>query len=733
MQRFWQSFTLCAFAFLIMASPSQAEDNDFADIDFYLKEPCSGPTCGLSTEEPSSSKPRTFIATNDPPAQNEYYYLGTWERNMGGPFDLGDSYSYVLWVESSNVGEINIRTTLFISWIDFSVDPAETRITNISVDEVTKRGEEGPFGPSILNGNYTVELEESSLDKSDFPSGVPAYTTFGINVETKITFVGDPNEVNHSAYVKFDSADFDSSLTMNFRHVEIVDDYLGYFSNDRVEEMGADSLFIKVNVTNALGADNLDSESANIEIQGISGGGTFKNSILAKDKHTYAKYIQGTWHYQEDQNIVTGVYEIEFSIKDIYGNIWTANLDYNLVVDEYGLEIEFNDDSSSSGQLPKGGKVDFEFLVYNRGNTRDIYTIELDDTSLPASWEATLTSQSSLDIGMNLYNYVQVKLEAPVSATGGSNEYVNIIVTSTSNSEVSQTVKLDATVRTYGVVFLSPPDKINIDPEALDIDGYYYFSINLRNTGSDKDTYRLDATTARSDWSIRIEIDDTEVSAITLEKSQTQKIDLVLRPLNYENTLGEPVGLLLTADSISPGDGSATLSSDIILDIPLDRISDLAVNIEDVSINGKQLSLLTENDLSSTEPIQIRLTVYNNGGKSTEPFIVKLLDKNGKELDAYTLEQGISGFGNELVVLTWLDPSSGINLLKIRVDLDKDVSESLYSLSDNSLDIQLIISEQTTDNKESGDTDSLLPAPSYLSTIFLLVIVTIAGRRNSNS
>ena len=335
MQRFWQSFILCGFAFLIMASPSQAEENDFADVDFYLKEPCSGPTCDLSTEEPSSSKPRNFICVRDPPAQNEYYELGTWERNMGGPFDLGDSYSYVLWVESSNVGEINIRTELFISWIDFSVDPAETRTTIISEDEVTKRGEEGPFGPSILNGNYTVELEESSLDKSGFPNGVPAYTTLGINVETKITFVGDAAEVNHSAYVKFDGvADgtvFDSSLTMNFRHVEIVDDYLGYFSNDRVEEMGADSLFIKVNVTNALGADNLDSESANIEIQGISGVGTFKNSILAKDKHTYAKYIQGTWHYQEDQNIVTGVYKIDFSIKDIYGNVWFANMDYELV------------------------------------------------------------------------------------------------------------------------------------------------------------------------------------------------------------------------------------------------------------------------------------------------------------------------------------------------------------------------------------------------------------------
>ena len=147
-------------------------------------------------------------------------------------------------------------------------------------------------------------------------------------------------------------------------------------------------------------------------------------------------------------------------------------------MDEYGLEIEFSEDSTASGQLPKGGKVDFEFLVYNRGNTRDIFTIELDDTTLPSNWEATLTSQSSLDINIGLYNYVQVKIEAPVSAPGGSKEYVNIIVTSTSNSEISESVKLEATVRTYGVVFLSPPDKINIDPEALDIDGYYYFSIN---------------------------------------------------------------------------------------------------------------------------------------------------------------------------------------------------------------------------------------------------------------
>jgi len=729
MQRFWQSIMLCAFAFLIIASPSQAEDNEYADVGIYFDKVGFGDTYDLTTEEPTSEKPKYWKAYDEPGQENSFYPLVTWQMNLGGPINLGDSLSYIIWVESTNVQEIRFRTTLFIS--------TPEGMSNISVDEVTKTAGFGTF----LSRNYTLELEDSSIDTSDFPDGVPAYTTIGFKLETSVTWAPDTD--NRTAWVKAASSRgcgndsgtvaCDSLFLMNVRHVEIMDDYLGYFSNDRVEEMGGDSLFIKVNVSNAFGADNLDSESVIIEIQGISDGGSFKNSILAKDKHTYAKYIQGTWYYQEDQNIVTGVYEIEFSIKDVYGNIWTAALDYNLVVDEYGLEIEFSDGDSSSGQLPKGGKVDFEFLVYNRGNTRDIYTVELDDSSLPSSWEATLTSQSSLDIGMDLYNYVKVKLEAPVSATGGSNEYVNIIITSTSNSEVSQTVKLDATVRTYGVVFLSPPDKINIDPDALDIDGYYSFSINLRNTGSDKDTYRLDVTTARSDWSIRIEIDEIEVSAITLEKSQTQKIDLVLRPLNYENTLGEPVGLLLTADSISPGDGSATLSSDIILDIPLDRISDLAVNIEDVSINGKQLSLLTENDLSSTEPIQIRLTVYNNGGKSTVPFGVKLLDKNGKELDEYILEQGISGFGNEPVVLTWSNPSSGFNLLKIRVDLDQVVSESIYSLSDNSLDIPFTISEETIGSIESDDTDSLLPAPSYLSTIFLLVIVTIFGRNKRNS
>ena len=187
MRYIWQTFVLIALGFLIISSPSEAGSNEFADVDFYLSRDCIGENCNLATEEPTSSRPKYWVAQNDPPVQNEYYPLATWEMNMGGPLELGDSYSYVIWVESTNVQEINFRTTLFITWIDYSTDPAESRMTNISVDEV---GKTAPFG-QILSENYTVELEGSTLDKSDFPNGVPAYTTFGMKLETSIRWAPD--------------------------------------------------------------------------------------------------------------------------------------------------------------------------------------------------------------------------------------------------------------------------------------------------------------------------------------------------------------------------------------------------------------------------------------------------------------------------------------------------------------------------------------------------------------
>ena len=435
--------------------PSSADENNLAEVDLHLSRDCIGEYCELYADKPTKDKPRYWVAQNDPPIQNEYYALSSWELNFRGPVAMGDSYSALIWVESTNVQEISFYATLYIRWLDYSEDPSNptSRVTNISEIEVS---ESAGFG-QVLNENYTIEYEDAEII-DEFPDGIPAYSTVGYKLETRIRWAPDTD--NNTAWIKSDSIDFDSYITLNIRHVDIEED-IGYFVNDRVDEINGDSLFIKVNVSNALSAENFDMNSAELSIQGVSGGGNFENSVEIKDKHAYAVYVQGVWSYQKDQNIDGGIYTILISIKDIYGNIWRSQVDYDLVVDEFGLEIEFVEPYSPNGQLPKGGKVDYEFRVYNRGNTRDIFDIELDDSDLPSSWSASLVypvSPSSLDLTENQHGTVKVRVEVPVSVTGGSKESLSVKVQSSSSSNIVEKIDLETTVRIYGAAFVSSPD-----------------------------------------------------------------------------------------------------------------------------------------------------------------------------------------------------------------------------------------------------------------------------------
>ena len=706
------SLILLGFAILLTSVPADAEK--YGNTEFFLAKSGIGDIYDLTIDEPSEATPKYWKCRDDPNQANTFYPLVSWETNMGGPLDLGDSYSYSFWVESTNVQEISFKTTLYIRTQD--------GFNNLSVDEVSKTAGFGSF----LSENYTLDLESSDLDKSLFPDGVPAYTTLGLKLETSVTWA--PDTENRTVWVKGAHSDFLSSFILDFKHVNIEnDDY--YFDNDRVEAIDQDSLFIKVNVTNALGADNFDVSSAEIVVDGISGGGKFKDTIQLKDKHTYAKYIQGKWWYQEDNGITSGNYVIKFSLKDNFGNTWSSSMTYYLEVDQYGLEIGFDEGSSSNGQLPKGGKTDYSFKILNTGNTRDIFMITIDDSDVPSGWEVSLQSDSSVDLQMDQSSYVQIRVEAPVSARGGSSERVTITVTSSGNDNIFEDVSLVTTVRTYGVTFLSVPDSINIDPEELDIDGYYKFKINLRNTGSDKDTFDLGVTTSRSDWTIRAEVQGNDISAVTIDKSQSVAVDIVVRPVNYEDSLGEEVTFLMTADSISPGDGSATVNSKIIVDVPVEKISDLSVSLDEVLINNKPIAILQPSDLQEGTPIVIQLTVNNNGGKSTGIFGVTLYE-GSRIVDEFVVEQGIGGFGSAPVILNWETPSEGLKTLKVYVDFKQQTDESNSKRADNTLTLPLTISEKSASSSNSENTDdALLFGPNFSLTLGALSFISIIYRR----
>ena len=185
----------------------------------------------------------------------------------------------------------------------------------------------------------------------------------------------------------------------------------------------------------------------------------------------------------------------------------------------------------------------------------------------------------------------------------------------------------------------------------------------------------------------------------------------------------------MTADSISPGDGSATVNSKIIVDVPVEKISDLSVSIDEVLINNKPIAILQPSDLQEGMPIVIQLTVNNNGGKSTGIFGVTLYE-GSRIVDEFVVEQGIGGFGSAPVILNWETPSEGLKTLKVYVDFKQQTDESNSKRADNTLTLPLTISEKSTSSSNSENTDDALHfGPNFSLTLGVLSFVSIIYRR----
>ena len=120
-------FLVC-FSILLISLPSDAEE--YGNTEFYLAKSGIGDVYDLSIDEPSEATPKYWKCRDDPNQANTFFPLVSWETNMGGPLELGDSYSYSFWVESTNVQEISFKTTLYIR--------TQEGFNNLSIDEVSK-------------------------------------------------------------------------------------------------------------------------------------------------------------------------------------------------------------------------------------------------------------------------------------------------------------------------------------------------------------------------------------------------------------------------------------------------------------------------------------------------------------------------------------------------------------------------------------------------------------------
>jgi len=690
---------LLAVTALLMTEEAQA---DTAEIPLYLVESTIGSTAKMSPEHPDADSTLQRERVHDGLNQGgNYYPVAKWEMMLGGDTHFANSYDFQVSVWSTNTQEFNVRAALYLI-----IEGDSYEVANDTA------GETGSF-PNWLSGHYNISATGNSISMSNLPAEyrdrLPMGTKVGFKLESSVTWAPDTD--NRTAYVEWDHEELDSHIIVDIQHIFF--DPQVFFNNERVDEAGEDSLYMKANLSNSLGVDDFDTESLQISIGGVPGGGDFRGSAMLKDRHTYAKYAEGRWYYQDD-DAVASEYAITFAIRDIRGAEWTETVYFDLVVDYFEIELEAESDTEL--QLPRGGRVEFTVKLWNRGNARDNFTIEVDEDPLPNDWSATLLTDEDIGLEIGDYDYARMRIDASETAEGGQRGHAILVVTSQNDGDVSETLSFAATVRTYGVTIKPFADEVAVDPEELDAEGQVHIPVSVRNTGNDKDTYNVQTSVGRGDWATRIEDAGNPVTTVTVASGITKSLMIVIKPVNFE--IGDDTELFFQASSQPPGNGEAAQNTTLVIKIPLSKLVNLVVTEDDLQMNPAQPVM--------GDDVQLMLHIENEGGKPADTFKVRLFVGSGGAVEYETEVEGVGRYDSVDVPLYWEDVSPGNQELLIHINYNRQVEES--DDTDNKIRLTVNVTDPSSNGNGNGDDDDDDALPGF-GLALLAPAVAVAARR----
>ena len=104
---------LAAGALLLLAQPAEGAGADSAT-PLYLKRDGLGNIFKLNAKEPQENRLGWWRCSEELNQQGSFFPLAKWEQGLGGQVELGDSYTFAIWVESTNVQEITLGATLYV-------------------------------------------------------------------------------------------------------------------------------------------------------------------------------------------------------------------------------------------------------------------------------------------------------------------------------------------------------------------------------------------------------------------------------------------------------------------------------------------------------------------------------------------------------------------------------------------------------------------------------------------
>ena len=321
--------------------------------------------------------------------------------------------------------------------------------------------------------------------------------------------------------------------------------------------------------------------------------------------------------------------------------------------------LQVDKSGSSSRDVEAGKRVYYSFSVTNKGNAVDTFDLAVDDSSLPAGWDASLDQDTISNLGVNEKINLTDVLVVKAPNDAAAEEEVSIVVTISSefNSSINSTYtsrstvlqKYDPKVSIVGLDTLSakPEEQVN-------------FTIKIENLGNGEDDIDLELIGGNSSWG---QLGD---SSFTLDANENDTTTLRVTPPKDTEAKN---GYILTIKGTSE-DGTTITTRNIFVNV---------LQTYEVSV---QVSGDSSKKGDPGDELVFEITVKNKG--------------NGEDTVSLSLEGGKSSWGS---IVDEVELVSGeTKTVNLTVNIDDDAT-----VGDN----DIIVNGTSEDNPSAFDTGTV--------------------------
>jgi len=314
---------------------------------------------------------------------------------------------------------------------------------------------------------------------------------------------------------------------------------------------------------------------------------------------------------------------------------------------------------SSSKDVEAGKRVYYSFEITNKGNAVDTFNLEVDTSSLPDGWDASLDQDkvSNLGVDDNITLTDVLVVKAPENAAADVETSIIVTISSDYNSSVNSTY----TSRTTVLQNYEPKLAIEgVDTQSAKPEEQVNFTIKITNDGNGEDDISLSLVGGNSSWG---QLGD---SAFTLSAGSNDTTTLRVTPPKDTEAKN---GYTLIVKATSEDDTTST-TRNIFINV---------LQIYEVSV---QVSGDSSKKGDPGDELTFEMTIKNKG--------------NGEDTVSLSLEGAKSSWGS---IVDEVELTSGeTKTVNLTVNIDDDAT-----VGDN----DIIVNGTSEDNPSAYDTGTV--------------------------